>query len=140
MPANRPAFIDTNVVLYAIGDASPKQDAAWRVIFDRPCASVQVLNECSSVLLKKQRLSVDQVRDCLEDLMQFIEVLPLGLADVRRAWSVKSRYGFSYYDSLIVATALNAGCGVLHSEDLQHGQILDQQLSVTNPFLSPDAR
>jgi predicted nucleic acid-binding protein len=52
MPANCPAFIDTNVVLYAIGEASPKQDAAWRIIFYRPCASVQVLNECSSVLLK----------------------------------------------------------------------------------------
>jgi len=57
------------------------------------------------------------------------------LATVHKALDVRERYGFSWYDSLIVAAALAAGCQRLYSEDMQHGQLIDGQLSVINPFV-----
>ena len=51
------------------------------------------------------------------------------------AVSFQSRYGFSFYDSLIVAAALEAGCTRLYSEDLQHGQQI-QRLTILNPFVN----
>ena len=51
----------------------------------------------------------------------------------RNAMSVQSRYGFSYYDSLIVSAALDAGCKTLYSEDMQHGQKIER-LTIENPF------
>ena len=44
------------------------------------------------------------------------------------------RYKFSFYDSVIAASALHAGCKILYSEDLQDGQVIDKQLRITNPF------
>ena len=44
-----------------------------------------------------------------------------------------TQHGFSFYDSLIVASALEAGCVRLYSEDMQHGQRVEQ-LTIVNPF------
>ena len=57
-------------------------------------------------------------------------------ATMHRALDIAARYGFSWYDSLIVATALEAGCDTLYTEDLQHGQVIDNRLTVTNPFVA----
>jgi len=46
------------------------------------------------------------------------------------------RYGFSVYDAMIVAAALLAGCGILYSEDMQHGQRIEDRLTLCNPFLA----
>lgn len=53
---------------------------------------------------------------------------------MQRALNIVGRYGFSWFDSLIVATALDAGCDTLYTEDLQHGQVIEGKLTVTNPF------
>jgi predicted nucleic acid-binding protein len=53
---------------------------------------------------------------------------------MQRALDIVGRYGFSWFDSLIVATALDAGCDTLYTEDLQHGQVIEGKLTVTNPF------
>jgi predicted nucleic acid-binding protein len=51
-----------------------------------------------------------------------------------RALALVERYGFSFYDALLIAAALHAGCSRLYSEDLQHGQLIDRQLRILNPF------
>ncbi len=56
-------------------------------------------------------------------------------ATMLRALDISGRYGLSWFDSLIVASALEAGCDSLYTEDLQHGQVLEAKLTVTNPFL-----
>jgi predicted nucleic acid-binding protein len=50
-----------------------------------------------------------------------------------RAVEVRTRYRYSFYDSLIIAAALEAGCTRLYSEDLQHGQRIER-LTIVNPF------
>jgi len=56
---------------------------------------------------------------------------------VETAWMLLDRYWFSYFDSLILASALTANCQILYSEDFQHGQVIDGRLTIINPFL-PD--
>lgn len=53
---------------------------------------------------------------------------------IRLAWQVKSRYQLSYWDSLIVASALQSGCAILYTEDLSHGLVIDNSLRITNPL------
>jgi len=49
---------------------------------------------------------------------------------------ISERFGFSLYDSMIVSSALEAGCAILYSEDMQSGQNINGQLVITNPFLN----
>jgi predicted nucleic acid-binding protein len=137
MPAEQRAFIDSNIVLYALGTDLLKKQAAWRILFQFPVISVQVLNECSNILIKKQKLDKSLIRGTLHDILQFVSVEAIGLPVVETAWALLDRYRFSYFDSLILASALTANCIVLYSEDLQHGQVIDGRLTIINPFL-PD--
>jgi predicted nucleic acid-binding protein len=135
MPAEEREFADSNIVLYALGKDSRKKQRAWEVLFKRPLISIQVLGECSNTLIKKHKVDKPRVRDTLQDILQFTAVEPIDLSIVERAWAVMERYRFSYFDSLMVATALAADCRKLYSEDLQHGQAIDGQIVVINPFL-----
>lgn len=139
MPAEQRAFIDSNIVLYALGTEIPKQQAAWRVLFQFPLISVQVLNECSNVLIKKRKIDKSLVRSTLQDILKFVSVEAMGMPIVETAWILLDRYRFSYFDSLILASALTANCQILYSEDLQHGQVIDGRLTIINPFLPDDS-
>jgi predicted nucleic acid-binding protein len=59
----------------------------------------------------------------------------VGIHEIRQAWVIAARYGFSHYDCLIIAAAIASGCSTRYSEDLQHGQVIDSQLTICNPFL-----
>jgi predicted nucleic acid-binding protein len=63
-------------------------------------------------------------------------VEPLTATTHDRGMEICERYKFSFYDSVIVAAALIVGAKVLYSEDLQHGQVIDRQLRIVNPFLA----
>jgi predicted nucleic acid-binding protein len=62
-------------------------------------------------------------------------LVDVGLHEIRAAWILAARYGFSHYDSLILAAALSAGCTTLYTEDMQHGQVIDERLTLIDPFL-----
>jgi predicted nucleic acid-binding protein len=51
------------------------------------------------------------------------------------ALKVFEKYGYSIFDSLIIAAALELGCNTLYTEDMQHGQVIEGTLKITNPFL-----
>jgi len=55
---------------------------------------------------------------------------------IKQAWKIGNKYGYAYYDSLIIASALENDCTILYSEDLHHGQIIEERLSIMNPFHS----
>ncbi|SDN51183.1 PIN domain-containing protein [Desulfonauticus submarinus] len=61
-------------------------------------------------------------------------VVPLTLDIVRKSWEIKEKYKFSYWDSLIVASALENNCSILYTEDMQDGQIIEKKLEIVNPF------
>jgi predicted nucleic acid-binding protein len=132
MPAR--AFIDTNVVIYALGANSAKTSLAAPLFADNPTISTQVLSETANVALKRLALPLAETRKLLMTLESLCRVELIVPATLHRALDIAGRYGFSWYDSLIVATALEAGCTTLYTEDLHHGQVIDGRLTVTNPF------
>jgi predicted nucleic acid-binding protein len=94
------------------------------------------LSETANVASKRLGFSVSEIRKLMHWLEATCAVEIITLATVHKALDVRERYGFSWYDSLIVAAALVAGCHRLYSEDMQHGQLIDGQLSVINPFVN----
>lgn len=137
-----PVFVDTNVLVYA-RDASAiekqPQASAW---IDHLWAhrqgrlSLQVLNEyyVTTTLKLKPGLSRHEARQDIRDLLAW-RPLALDAHVTAGAWTVEDRYGFSFWDALVVSAAQVAGCTVLLTEDLSHGQRLDG-IEVVNPFLA----
>lgn len=128
-------FIDSNVVIYAITQASSKAHLAAPLFVGLPSISTQVLSETANVASKRLGLKVSEIRRLVSWLESTCTVEIITPATVYKALDVRERYGFSWYDSVIIAAALAAGCQTLYSEDMQHGQLIDGHLSVINPFV-----
>ena len=127
-------FVDTNVVLYSLSDDMAKRRRALMILVDRPVLSLQVLNEVANVMRRKLGFTIPAIREVVLRWLVESRLHPLAPSTLLSALDVGGRYGFSHYDSLIIAAALEAGCATLYSEDLQHGQIIDQSLTIINPF------
>lgn len=132
------AFVDTNVILYAAGlsEAEAKRDRARQILAETSCVfSIQVLNEFvfqSTRPRRDPRLSMEEAIGTAVSLTRF-PVLGLDLAMFRRAADVQRRTTYDWWDSLIVAAAITAGCDTLLTEDLQHGRVIDG-VRIENPF------
>ncbi|BBL60184.1 PIN domain-containing protein [Methylomonas koyamae] len=129
------AFFDSNVLLYLLSADDTKANRAEALLADGGAISVQVLNEFTSVATRKFKMSYAEVREALEVVKAICQIDPLSVDIHERGLDIAERYGFSWYDSLIVAAALVAQCECLYSEDLQHGQVVDNQLRIVNPFI-----
>jgi predicted nucleic acid-binding protein len=130
------AFIDSNVVLYAL---RPDQDhrksvIASTLIIEPHIISTQVVSETLSTLKRKFKASQDSCRLVFFKLIRQAEVRAIQLSTLALSLDIKSKYGYSQYDSQIIASALEAGCNTLYTEDLQHGQVIEGRLQIVNPF------
>ena len=134
MKIDRP-FFDTNVLLYLLSEDNLKADRAEAIIASGGIISVQVLNEFASVASRKLRMSYVEIRDVLATVRGVCQTQALTVDTHDRGLDIAERFGFSLYDSMIVSSALQLGCSVLYSEDMRHGQKIDAQLVVINPFL-----
>lgn len=128
------SFADSNVVLYAIGKDVGKADIARGLLAEHQAISIQVVNECVSVCLRKLSFTREHAYTFARTLMDRTDVLSLDESTVDQAGALAIRYQLSHWDALIVAAALLAGCETLYSEDLQDGQVFENRLTVINPF------
>lgn len=135
-------FFDTNVFVYQL-DATDKRkhkvaEALVRsaIADESACISFQVVQECLNTVLRKAAVAMDaaQARQYLDLVLLPLMKVGASAALYQRALDVQERWRFGFYDSLIVAAALSAGCARLLTEDLQHGQRIES-LTVENPFL-----
>jgi len=127
-------FFDTNVVLYGVAPETRKGPIVEGLMLEGGVISVQVLNECVAVCRGKFALSWPDIDQMLRGLNAAFRVTPVTRDTHDRGVSICRRYGFRVYDSLLLAAALEAGCTTFLSEDLQHGQVIDDVLTVLNPF------
>ena len=95
---------------------------------------MQVLNEFASVVRRKQILRDEEIWEVESRFRQLLVVLPLTIELHEAGLRLSTRYGFHFYDALIVAAALETECDVLLTEDLQHHQRIEGALRVVNPF------
>lgn len=133
-----PCFIDTNVLVYLFDADSPGKQARARVVLEEfaesAILSTQVLSEFYVAVTRKlgKPLPEDQAQAAFKALCE-LEVRPGHLNLVKSAIRRSRNSQLSYWDALIIETALEAETTVLMTEDLQHGQQFDR-LQVVNPF------
>jgi len=100
----------------------------------RPVVSSQVVSEVCANLLRKAGQDEDFVQGMISSFYSKYEVVCLDDFHLLKASKLRMKYSFSYWDSLIVAAALGASCGVLYSEDMQDGLVIDTCLTIVNPL------
>jgi len=127
-------FFDSNVLLYLFSGDAAKADRAEALLAAGGVVSVQVLNEFASVASRKLAMPWPEILSVLQDLRRLCKVVPLTVAAHERGLEWVQRYGFSLYDSMLVASAMEAGCKTLWSEDFQHGLKVEKMLTIRNPF------
>lgn len=134
MPA-RP-FADTNVLLYLYSEDEPEKRARARALVQdvRPWVSTQVLGEMANVLRRKFGLDYAVIGAVIAEIRATCHVVTVTPDQVAEAIRLAERYRLGYYDSLILATALSAGCETVFSEDMHDGHAIDGKLTVCNPF------
>jgi len=133
---NGRVFVDTNVFIYMQSiDDEVKRKIGISVINEYECcASTQVLNEISNVLLKKYKMSVNNVKQFISAINRKCDISLITIDTVKKALDLKEKYGYSYYDCLILASAILSECNYVFSEDLCKGQFIDGSLKIVNVF------
>ena len=134
-------FVDSNIFIYAYtGDDEQKHSIARdllcnNVLNNEIIISVQILNEFYSVMAK-YRYPHDEIKSCLNEIIEQTIVMPLALETIKQCVYIKEKYRYSWWDSLVLSSALENDCTILYSEDLQCNQIVENSLKIINPFFS----
>ena len=127
-------FFDTNILVYA-QQRGRKADQARALFAGGGKISVQVLNEFSAVSQRKQGKDWGEIAEAISDILAVVDPpLALTLDLHRAARKLAEDHRLSFYDALIVAAAIEAGCDTLYSEDMQHGRSFGG-LAIVNPFV-----
>lgn len=142
---NDKVFVDSNLWLYAFicRPSEESKHVKARELVEKPVryvVSEQVVAEVSANLLRKAGIEEVHLMRLVESFYGRCQVVMPGLDLHRRAHGLRSKYSLSFWDSLIVAAALEAGCNTLLTEDMQHGLVVEGQLSLLNPLLAPARR
>ncbi|MCB9432176.1 MAG: PIN domain-containing protein [Ardenticatenaceae bacterium] len=132
-------FLDSNIWLYAMltYQSQAKSLACQNLIHanqDNITLSSQVVIEVIANLLRKGNFSEVQIVKFIEDVYRDHLVIDVSPKVMLKASQLRAKYSFSYFDSLIVAAALETGSTLLYSEDMHNGLVVENQLTITNPF------
>jgi len=134
-------FIDSNVFIYAYtGDDNQKHSVARdllrsNVLSNEIIVSAQVLSEFYSVMTRYQ-YPHREIKLCLNEIIEQVKVMPIELETIKLCILIKEKYKYSWWDSLVLASALENDCSILYSEDLQCNQVIENKLKIFNPFYS----
>ncbi len=134
-------FIDTNIFVYQLERLDTRKAAIAEHLIQHgiasgtACISPQVVQECLNTAIRKSeiQLSRNEMEKYLQSVLAPLLRVQPSLRLYRLSLDIQSRYQFSFYDSLIVAAAVEAGCKTLYTEDLTHGQQVEG-VTITNPF------
>lgn len=128
-------FFDTNLLVYTISDEVPRAETARALVAQGGLISVQILNEFASVARRKLKMSWPEIQLAVSSFLVFLpKPIAISLEAHKKALEIAERFGYGFYDSLVIASALEAGCETLYSEDMNHGQNIEG-LRICNPFV-----
>lgn len=135
-------FIDTNILIYYISNDEIKKSRTKDVILSYPDSviSSQVVSEFASICLTKNLLSEDEVQILSISFMDSFEFSPVVESTINKALQIKKIYKYSFWDCLIVASALENNCNILFSEDMHDGQTIEKSLKIVNPYNKQTAK
>lgn len=135
-------FLDTNIIIYSFDNsAANKKEMAQNLIEiavneQTGCISFQVIQEFLNIALRKFKkpLSINHCNRYLDSVLKPLCEIYGSIEIYKSALDITERWKYSFYDSLIIASAINANCNILYSEDLQNEQKI-MGLTILNPFL-----
>ncbi|KPQ32624.1 MAG: putative nucleic-acid-binding protein, contains PIN domain [Phormidium sp. OSCR] len=131
-------FIDTNIWVYLYARNAPvKSGRAKEIVsqnFESIIISSQVLGELYNVLTRKNIKPKPEARQIVLTILSNFHVTEIDTAKVIMALDISERYGYSYWDSLLIGTALHENCEILYSEDMQNLQIIESKTRIINPL------
>ena len=132
------AFIDTNIWLYAFSNSQdPHKTQRAKLIIRRTphiALSTQIVNEISFNLLRKFQANEPDIQKLIRSLYRKYIIVELDRRILLHASDLRGSYRFSFWDSLVVASALATGAGTLYTEDMHDGLIVNEQLTIRNPL------
>lgn len=132
-------FIDTNIFVYAsIEDKvyTDKRNKAVNLIQSAEheiVISTQVINEYYVILIKNG-INDEDIQERILEIIENAVLINVTFKTIQSAWEIRGKYKYSYWDSLIISSALEDDCSVLYTEDMQDGQIIERRLKIENPF------
>ena len=128
--------LDTNILIYShFKNDEQKRKIAHELLTCYPIVSTQVVSEYLNVM--KRLLSIPKI-ELLELCAQWMNECHIQIVErstIIIAKQLVQRYDFQLFDAIIVASALEANCNTLYSEDMQHNMKIDRQLTIINPFI-----
>lgn len=139
-------FLDTNVLIYSLdrenaGKRRVAQELVTQALEEsKGVISYQVVQEFLSVAFRKfqTRMKPEDAERYLQGVLEPLCAVFAGIPLYHQALDIARRWKYGFYDALIIASALEAGCSILYSEDLQNGQKIGK-LKIVNPFLEGGA-
>jgi predicted nucleic acid-binding protein len=132
--SDKRTFIDSNVILYLYADEKKRKKIVMSLLTSDYIISTQVVSENVNVCLKKLKLTREEAYAHGKNLLDTFRIVNIYPSTITSAFSLSIKYGFSYWDSLIVAAALENDCEILFSEDMQDGLLVEGKLKLKNPF------
>ena len=127
-------FCDSNIFLYAFSTQDvKKQKISSNIIVSNCTISTQVINEVSNNMIKKLKFDNQKIKKFIDSCYTRYEIVNFSKDIFIDACDIRENFNISYYDSLIVSSALNSKCKILYSEDMQHNQAI-RDLEIVNPF------
>ncbi|MDG2989872.1 PIN domain-containing protein [Candidatus Synechococcus calcipolaris G9] len=132
-------LLDTNLWVYLYSknpaDKYEKVNALLSSQIESLIMSTQILGELYNVLLKKKFRTQAQAQEVISQLVAGFDITEIPATQVIEAIKINVCYGYSYWDSLLVSTALLNNCSILYSEDMQHDQLIEGKLRIINPLI-----
>jgi predicted nucleic acid-binding protein len=131
------SFIDSNILIYAhTKQDERKRKIAQEILYsDLIIGNTQVINESINVFIKRFKIPLIEIQQIVDQIFLYLPVTTINHSAILSAMKICSKYYYSYYDSLIIASAIQNECSILYSEDLHHNQKIEKTLTIINPFL-----
>lgn len=129
-------FIDTNILVYCYANDEPVKQQKALDVANEPDAfiSTQILTELSNILKKKFSLDWQTVENVILEVSSNFNVYINMPATIEQACKIADKWQYLFYDSLVISAALSCNCKTLYSEDMQDGQLIEDELTIVNPF------
>ena len=127
--------LDTNILIYVYSADARKTRLSREIVERGGLVSVQALNEFTHVARRNLRFSWKEVRDAVDIFATYLDVRDISYQTHTRAVKIAEGTGYSIYDALMLAVALENGAKVFLSEDMQHRRAVEG-MEIRNPFVS----
>jgi len=132
-------FFDSNILIYAYSIDEQKKQKMVQDLLNRHeiiIISTQTVNEFINATVRKKILSHVQIAAVVDELFSVFRVEIIDQSVIKRAVALATKYHYSYFDSLMLSSALTSDCSILYSEDMHHTHNVENKLKIINPFVN----